>query len=135
MNAYLLDTNIVSYYLRRSSAKLEARMTEALRAGQCAISVMTRAELRYGQAAMVTEDKRRTLIDAFLLQVPSLPWTTGAADLYGTLKSRLKLEGMPIGELDTQIGAQALAENLILVTHNTRHFERVPGLTVEDWIA
>lgn len=134
MNAYLLDTNIVSYYLRRSSAKLEARMTDALRAGQCAISVMTRAELRYGQAAMVAEDKRRTLIDAFLLQVPSLPWTTGAADLYGTLKSRLKLEGMPIGELDTQIGAQALAENLILVTHNTRHFERVPGLRIEDWM-
>ena len=133
MNAYLLDTNIVSYYLRRSSAKLEAKMTEGLRGQQCAISVITRAELRYGQTAMAHDDKRRALIDAFLMQVPSLPWTTSAADLYGALKTTLKREGMPIGELDTQIAAHALAEDLILVTHNTRHFEREPGLTIEDW--
>jgi predicted nucleic acid-binding protein len=43
--------------------------------------------------------------------------------------------GLPIGEMDTSIAAHALAENLILLTHNTRHFERVPGLRVQDWIA
>lgn len=134
MNTCLLDTNIVSYYLRRSSASLEAKMTEALRGGHCAISVITRAELRYGQAAMVAEDKRRELIDGFLLQMPSLPWTTAAADQYWVLKSRLKLEGTPIGELDTQIGAHALAEGMVLVTHNTRHFDRIAGLKLKDWM-
>ena len=135
MIRYLLDTNIVSYYLRRSSASLEAKLNQALRDSHCAISVITRAELRYGQAAMVAEDKRRALIDGFLLRVPNLPWTTVAADHFGALKSLLKREGTPIGELDTQIGAHALAERLILVTHNTRHFERISGLKLEDWIA
>jgi tRNA(fMet)-specific endonuclease VapC len=39
-----------------------------------------------------------------------------------------------VGEFDTQIAAHALAEELILVTHNTDHFERIPGLKLEDWM-
>ncbi len=134
MTQYLLDTNIVSYYLRRSSPGLEARLNQTLPGGQCAVSVITRAELRCGQAAMVSEDKRRALIDGFLLRVPNLPWTTTAADHFGALKWQLKRNGTPIGERDTQIAAHALAEGLILVTHNTRHFERVTGLKLEDWM-
>lgn len=114
---YLLDTNIVSYFLRRSS-----------------ISAMTRAELRFGQAAMKPEDRRRSLIDHFLLRLPNIAWTSQAADVYGDIKAVHKRAGTPIGELDTQIAAHAFAENLILVTHNTRHFEKVPGLKLEDWM-
>lgn len=55
---YLLDTNIVSYYLRRTSAALETRVNAALRRHACAISVLTRAELRYGQALMAENDTR-----------------------------------------------------------------------------
>lgn len=55
-----------------------------------------------------------------------------AADHYGALKHGLKTQGTPIGEMDTQIAAHDLAENLILVTHNTRHFERVAALALED---
>jgi predicted nucleic acid-binding protein len=131
---YLLDTNIVSYYLRRVSPALEQRVGEALNQHQAAISVITRAELRFGQAGMAADDRRRSLINSFLLRLPSLEWTLQAADNYGSLKSALKSQGRPIGEMDTQIAAHALAENLILVTHNTRHFERVPGLKLEDWL-
>jgi predicted nucleic acid-binding protein len=132
---YLLDTNIVSYFLRRSSAPLEGRVAQALAVHTVAISVLTRGELRYGQAAMKADDRRRGLIDQFLLQLPSLPWTDRAADLYGDIKAEHRRLGTPIGELDTQIAAQALAEGLVLVTHNTRHFDRVPGLPIEDWWA
>jgi predicted nucleic acid-binding protein len=131
---YLLDTNIVSYYLRRVSSVLEQRVGDALNQHQAAISVVTRAELRFGQAGMTADDRRRSLINSFLLRLPSLEWTVQAADYYGTLKNSLKSQGMPIGEMDTQIAAHALAENLILVTHNTRRFERVPGLKLEDWL-
>jgi predicted nucleic acid-binding protein len=131
---YLLDTNIVSYYLRRVSSVLEQRVGDALNQHQAAISVVTRAELRFGQAGMTADDRRRSLINSFLLRLPSLEWTVQAADDYGTLKNSLKSQGMPIGEMDTQIAAHALAENLILVTHNTRRFERVPGLKLEDWL-
>ncbi|MBN8493314.1 MAG: type II toxin-antitoxin system VapC family toxin [Burkholderiales bacterium] len=132
---YLLDTNIASYYLRRSSASLEARVNEGLLQQTVALSVLTRAELRFGQAGMAADDRRRKLIDHFLLQLPSLPWTARAADHYGTLKDTNRRHGTPVGELDTQIAAHALAEGLTLVTHNTRHFDRVPDLKLVDWMA
>lgn len=130
---YLLDTNIVSYYVRRASATLEAKLSEALKHHNAAISVITRAELRYGQAGMTGEDRRRGLIDSFFLRLPSLEWSIQAADIYGTLKDKLKRQGTPIGDMDTLIAAHALAEKLILVTHNTKHFDKVTGLKLEDW--
>lgn len=134
MMRYLLDTNIVSYYLRRSSPTLEERMNEGLKRRHMAISAITRAELRFGQMGLPAQDRRRPLIDGFLLQLPSMEWSSDAADRYGALKHTLKIQGTPIGELDTQIAAHALAEKLILVTHNTRHFEKIPGLKLEDWM-
>lgn len=131
---YLLDTNTVSYYLRRASPALEGRLSEALGLHNAAISVITRAELRYGQTGMAPGDRRRPLIDSFFLRLPSLEWSVEAADIFGTLKDRLKRGGTPIGELDTRIAAHALAEDLILVTHNTRHFDKVSGLKLEDWM-
>lgn len=131
---YLLDTNIVSYYLRRNSSQLEARLNDALRQQTIAISALTRAELRFGQAGMAADDRRRSLIDHFLLRLPNLAWSSQAADHYGQLKALHKRQGTPIGELDTQIAAHALAEELVLVTHNTRHFEKVPKLKLEDWM-
>jgi len=131
---YLLDTNIVSYYLRRTSPTLEKAMAEALRAQACAISVLTRAELRYGQALMEAADRRRELIDAFLRQIPCLPWTASAADHFGALKSHHRKQGTLRGDMDTQIAAHALAEDLTLVTHNTRNFKDSPGLRLLDWM-
>jgi tRNA(fMet)-specific endonuclease VapC len=131
---YLLDTNIVSYYIRRSSSALEDRVSDALQRHNCAISTLTRAELRFGQAGMSANDKRHGLIDGFLLRLPNLDWTPQAADRYGEIKDHLKKQGTPVGEIDTQIAAHALAENLVLVTHNTKHFDRVPGLRLEDWM-
>ncbi len=132
---YLLDTNIASCYLRRSSVGLEELVNQGLLHQTVAISVLTRAELRFGQAGMAADDRRRSLIDHFLLQLPNLPWTLQAADRYGLLKDAHRRGGTPIGEIDTQIAAHALAEGLTLVTHNSRHFEQVPGLPIEDWMA
>lgn len=131
---YVLDTNIVSYYLRRTSPALEERVNEGLRHRTMAISVITRAELRYGQKGMAPEDRRRPLIDSFFLRLPTLEWSVEAADHFGHIKDTLRRQGTPIGDMDTLIAAHALAEKLILVTHNTRHFENVPGLKLEDWL-
>lgn len=131
---YLLDTNIVSYYLRRSSPQLEAHVDNALQNNTCAISVITRAELRFGQAYLGLGDVRRQLIDSFLLRLPNLAWSANVADQYGQLKAQLQRAGCLMGELDTQIAAHALVENLTLITHNTKHFERIEGLKIEDWL-
>ena len=134
MNPYMIDTNIVSYFIKGTNLPLYRRMKQVLQNQDAVISAVTRAELRYGQALMAANDKRRERIDLFLDDVPALPWTAAAADFYGQLKAQLRQQGTPIGEMDTQIAAHALAENLLFVTHNTRHFEKVVGLRVEDWM-
>lgn len=92
---FLLDTNIASYYLRRSSEWLEQRVNDGLLQHTVAISVLTRAELRFGQAGMAVDDRRRGLIDQFLMQLPNIPWTEKAADHYGSLKDALRRGGTP----------------------------------------
>ena len=135
MRGYLLDTNIVSYFIRGFDVALVRRVTQVLEAQTAMISVITRAEMRFGQAGLVAVDKRKRAIDLVLTQLTVLPWTSAAADVYGPLKDTLKRQGRPIGDMDTLIAAHALVEDLILVTHNTRHFENIPGLKLEDWMA
>ncbi|MBL8438532.1 MAG: type II toxin-antitoxin system VapC family toxin [Zoogloeaceae bacterium] len=135
MIRFLIDTNIASYFLKRKFPSLHERMKAAMLAGEVAISTVTRAELRYGQALMPADDRRRRLIDAFLEEIPTLDWTAAAADHYGRLAAIQKQTGTPIGTLDTQIAAHAVAEHLVLITHNTRHFERVPDLQMETWVS
>ncbi len=81
MIRYLVDTDIVSYFLKKHDMALLARVRTALRANQVAISAVTRAELRYGQALLPAEAaRRRALIDAFLADVPVLDRGARAAD-------------------------------------------------------
>ena len=134
MIEYLLDTNILSYFIRGRHADLNSRVMEAIERERACVSVIVRAEVRFGQSGMLANDKRRRAIDLLLDQLPALPWTAAAADAYGTLKAQLQSTGRPIGELDTQIAAHALSEGLTLVTHNTRHFDRITGLKLEDWM-
>ncbi|MBK7050598.1 MAG: type II toxin-antitoxin system VapC family toxin [Rhodoferax sp.] len=134
MITHLLDTNIISYALRPQNQSLANRLHAAMVDEYVAISVATRAEIRAGQYRMTAQDKRRTAIDQLLDVLPVLVWTAQAADIYGETHTLLMKKGQPIGIMDVQIAAHALAENLILVTHNTRHFERIPGLKLEDWM-
>ncbi len=134
MIRYLLDTNIVSYFVKGINDGLTTRMERGFRAQNVAISAVTRAELRSGLEVMDAKDRRRTRITLLIDYLPALPWTAAAADLFGDIKAQLHRKDQPIGEFDTQIGAHALAEGLILVTHNTPHFEPITGLKIEDWM-
>jgi tRNA(fMet)-specific endonuclease VapC len=131
---YLLDTNIVSYFVKGVNERLVQRMQMGLEQEDIAMSVVTRAELRYGLALMDKADKRRRRIELLLKELPTLPWRSEAADAFGQIKADLKRSGTPVGDFDVQIAAHALSEKLILVTHNTRHFEGIARLVVEDWM-
>jgi tRNA(fMet)-specific endonuclease VapC len=132
---YLVDTNILGYFARNSSAALQKRMLTALKKQDVAVSAITRAETKFGLALLQSDDKRRRTIDLLLNEFPVLPWTGQAADRYGEIAAHLQQIGHPIGVMDTQIAAHTLVLGLSLVTHNTRHFERVPGLKLQDWMA
>ena len=133
MMLYLLDTNIVSYAIKPQYLALRDRIERELLKRSLAISAITRAELRVGQALMQLDDKRISTIDDTLSTLPTLAWTAQAADIYGKIDSVLIKTGRQIGMADAMIAAHALAENLTLVTHNVRHFERIDGLKIEDW--
>ena len=134
MIKHLVDTNILGYFARNSSTVLQKRMWAALQKQEIAISAITRAETRFGLALLQADDKRRRTMDLLLNELPVLPWTLEAADRYGDIAAHLQQSGQPIGQMDTQIAAHALALGLPLVTHNTRHFKRVPGLKLKDWM-
>jgi tRNA(fMet)-specific endonuclease VapC len=131
---HLADTNILGYFSCNSSAALQKRMLSALKKQELAISVITLAETRFGLALLQTDDKRRRTVDLLLNEFPVLPWTVEAADRYGEIAAHLQQTGQFIGVMDTQIAAHALVLGLPLVTHNARHFKRVPGLKLEDWL-
>ena len=91
--------------------------------------------IRLPKAFRVDVDyNRRRTIDLLLNEIPVLPWTLEAADRYGDIAAHLQQTGQPIGQMDTQIAAHALALDLPLVTHNTWHFKRVEDLKLEDWM-
>ena len=134
MIRYLADTNIQGYLSRHKPGPLQQRMLRAMHEQEIAVSVITRAETRYGLGLLNANDKRRASVGLLLHAFPALAWTLDSADLYGEIAAHLQQTGQTIGAMDTMIAAHALAEDLILVTHNTRHFERVPGLKLEDWV-
>lgn len=134
MIRYLADTNILGYFTRGVSPALRQRMQLALLTNEVAISAITRAETRFGQRLLDPKDKRQGSIDFLLNQMVTLPWPIEAADRYGEIAAQLRQSGQPIGEMDTLIAAHAMVADLTLVTHNTRHFERIPGLKLEDWM-
>ena len=135
MIRYLVDTHILGYFARRSFEPLLARMEEALESKEVSISVITRAETLFGLARLEPDDKRRRTVKLILEAFPCLAWTTEAADRYGEIAAILEKKGKSIGQMDTMIAAHALVTDLTVVTHNTKHFEQVPGLKLEDWTA
>jgi tRNA(fMet)-specific endonuclease VapC len=98
-----------------------------------AVSAITQAELYAGSARSNTPVVSRKRQDVFLVRFAILPFDTAAAEKFAQVQAHLRKLGTPIGPYDIQIAAIALAHNLIVVSHNTQEFQRVPGLVLEDW--
>lgn len=129
---YLLDTNACVMYLNGRSIAVRDRLN-SIPNEDIAVCSVVKAELFYG--AMRSNNPTRTLERqrGFLNKFVSLPFDDEAAMICGQIRAQLASAGTPIGIYDVQIAAIALANNLILVTHNIREFERVEELQVEDW--
>lgn len=128
---YLLDTNIVSFHIRGSSAALQRRLRR-IRAASVALSVVTEMEIRYGLARNPAL-RIGPLVEAFLSGITILPLDSSVARVYGQVRAALEAKGTPIGPLDLMIGAHALVVGATLVTSDVREFRRIPTLRVADW--
>ncbi|MBC7813862.1 MAG: type II toxin-antitoxin system VapC family toxin [Burkholderiales bacterium] len=129
---YLLDTNTCIRYINGRSPQLRTRFL-SLSGEDIAVCSVVKAELFYGSAKSEYPAKSRTKQEYFLQALLSLPFDDKAAEVYAPMRARLEKLGTPIGANDMLIAAIALANDLILVTHNTREFVRIDGLKIEDW--
>jgi tRNA(fMet)-specific endonuclease VapC len=129
---FLLDTNVCVVYLNQPQSKVTAHL-HSFKSEQIAVCSVVKAELFFG--AMKSQRPEQTLEkqQRFLAAVRSLPFDDAAALIFGQIRANLQRQGTPIGPYDLQIAAIALANDLTLVTHNTREFARIDGLRLVDW--
>jgi tRNA(fMet)-specific endonuclease VapC len=129
---YLLDTSTCIEFLNRRRPQLLDRLVAVPDADLFLCSVV-RAELLCGVVRHPRGSARRPQLDAFLSRYRSLPFDDDAAEHYAEIRAAVEGVGRPIGANDLLIAAIARSRGLVVVTHNVGEFERVPGLTVEDW--
>jgi tRNA(fMet)-specific endonuclease VapC len=130
---YFLDTNICAYFMSRNYPSVTAKFREH-DPSDLAISSIVAGELAYGVENSTRIESNRRSLALFLSKMTVLAWDETAIWHFGVHKTRLKKAGTKIGELDLLIGCHALAMDAVLVTNNTREFERIEGLKLENWV-
>jgi tRNA(fMet)-specific endonuclease VapC len=130
----LLDTNTCIYLIRRRPKEALQRF-ERFEVGEVGVSVITVSELRYGVEKSTRPEQNLRALEQFLLPLEVQDFGPEATVSYGRVRASLEERDMPIGPLDTLIAAHALSLGATLVTNNSREFERVSGLQIEDWTA
>ena len=129
---YLLDTNIISYWMRGDQQLINK--IKSYSPSDLSLSTVTLAEIYYGiEKSPVKKKERRLKIEHIKSELDIYPFNEQAAVKYGTIRAALEKRGKPISERDTQIASIALANKLCIVTHNTKEFSCIPKLKVEDW--
>ena len=128
---YMLDTNVVSDLVRRPGGAV-ARRAAALEPGSMAVSIVVASELRY-DAERRGSIRLSRQIEAVLSAIETLPLAEPADRHYGMIRAELERAGRSIGRNDLLIAAHARALGATLVTGNVGEFNRISGLTVEDW--
>jgi tRNA(fMet)-specific endonuclease VapC len=133
---YLLDTNICVAAINERPAGVAERIADKLAQGQVvAISAIVLFELQYGVAKSKQVEKNARTLSTFLRPLLIVPFDVEDAHVAGELRSALERRGEPIGPYDYLIAAQAMRAEFVLVTANTKEFERVSNLRCENWIA
>ena len=129
---YLLDTNVCVVHLAGRSTKIQTKL-QAIPPKEVTLCSIVKAEIIYGTLKGNYQSQAVAARQNFLKLFVSLPFDDLAANFYGKERARLAKLGQSIGPNDLMIASIALANNLTLVTHNTREFSRVANLQIEDW--
>jgi tRNA(fMet)-specific endonuclease VapC len=132
LKKYLLDTNIIVFLLR-GKHNLYQKMNSDTTASFF-ISEITLAELKYGVASSEQPEKGNATLANLLKKVEVIP-ISQSIDRYALEKARLRKAGTPTGDFDLLIGVTSIVHNMIMVTNNTKDFERISEIKLEDWIA
>ena len=128
---YLLDTDTIIYSLKGDTniqENLRQHVNDLLQ-----ISIITLMELYYGVYKSQHVDANLAKIKTLEQSFEILPTGQETTEIFGRLKARLELDGNRLDDFDLIIASTALTHNLVLVTNNEKHFERIEGLKLENW--
>jgi len=128
---YVLDTNTLIYYFKGMGRVPEKLLQTPPR--DIAIPAIVLFELEVGLAKSQEPDKRGNQLEALVDMITVIPFAEEEAKAAAHIRASLESLGTPIGGMDVLIAGTALANQHTLVTHNTKEFERVAGLSLEDW--
>lgn len=129
---YMLDTNICIYAIKHKPEQVFIRLQEHDPIDIC-ISSVTYAELVHGVEKSNAIEKNRVALALLLANIEIMNFDSLAAESYGKIRADLEKAGTPIGPLDMMIAGHAKALGYTVVTNNTKEFERVKGLRLENW--
>ena len=135
----MLDTDILSYLMKKNNPHHLNVMRRLLQEteGTVSVSTITISEISDGIERVQDESRKKNLLSAFEHVCASfiiLEFNDEAAWHYGKIRSTLLKTGQDIGIMDTLIAAHASSQNLTLVTNNIKHFQRVQGLDITQWL-
>ena len=133
MKRYMLDTDMCSHIIKEHPESMRQRF-QTLAMEQLCISIVTYAELIYGVERSSSKRVNRPIIEDFARHLDIMDWDTKAADQYGVIRTELEAAGTPIGAMDMMIAAHTKSIRAVLVTNNQKHFTKIKGLKIENWI-
>jgi predicted nucleic acid-binding protein len=129
--AYLLDTDTIIYWM--NNIPQVVRHVTSYGKRRLMASVITRAELYYGAYRSTHVENNLAAIRKLSRKIKFMPLGDEAQQIFGRIKAELQKDGNPLADSDILIASTALANRMTLVTNNTRHFERIAGLNLENW--
>jgi len=130
---YMLDTNICIYIIKRKHQKILDQLKKNKEKGLY-ISTITLAELEFGNENSLYKERNKIALMEFLTIINIVNFDEKSAKEFGVIKKHLKDRNKIIGPYDMLIGAHAKSLNMTLVTNNTKEFERIKDLKIENWI-
>jgi len=132
MLKFMLDTNIAIYVIKRRPMEVMELFNK--HASQICMSAISVAELLHGVEKSERPEQNLEVVEDFLSRLEVQDYNINVAAHYGDIRANLEKKGTPIGVNDLHIAAHARSDGMVLVTNNTREFERVEGLRIENWL-
>jgi len=126
----MLDTDTVSLLVRKNPLVIKNLIKHEK--DEICISAITYAELRFGLEKKGSE-KLQNEVNAILGKLSIIDFNSSQSEIYGKLRLKLENSGRPLGDMDILIASAALSIGAILVSHNVKHFSKIPGIKIEDW--
>ncbi len=133
MVKYLLDTNIVIYFLNDTHGVSKNFLIH--KNTELGISMLAFSELLYGAYNSTRCEKNLAQLKKLIADIQLIPFCERSAHTFGENKAWLKKKGTIVDDVDLIIGSIAIANDMTLITNNIKHFERIPKLKLENWCA